>query len=273
MRRRLSRPVRRLPEELVARIRDGKRGLVRRAAERGPARQHCTKRLPACGDRSILLFGLLVALSLCGCLTGVQSLYPPSSERGCKTIFVVNHGWHTGLIIEDRELVPSLWPEKDERPTGEYIEFGWGDARFYQAREITGAMKLRAVLFPTSAVLHVVGLSSHPRLYYEGSAIMDIHVSREGLEKLIAYLRQSYARNAGGSAVLIGPGLQENSLFYEADGTYWILHTCNNWVAAALRTTGFPITPGYAMTTGNLVYQVSRVPEWPDPCDDGEVQK
>ena len=227
------------------------------------------------GQRPSFLGVLLVLIGLPGCLTPVQNLYPPVQERGCKTIFVVSHGWHTGIIVEEGELATPLWPQRNERPPGEYMEFGWGDARFYQSRKMTAGLKLRAVLFPTSAVLHVVGLTSHPRSYYEGSPILEVQVSQAGLAKLIAYLRQSYARTETGEATLIGTGLQENSLFYEADGTYWALNTCNNWVAAALRTTGFPITPLYAVTTGNLVYQVRRVTQGPTPCADesGQVQE
>lgn len=257
----------------MAPSRDENQGSFKSGARRRGNHRRYSKGSSSYGKNTAFLGGLLVLLILCGCLSGVQNLYPPSLERGCKTVFVVNHGWHTGIIVEEQELALSLWQEKDERPAGEYIEFGWGDARFYQAQKITVGLKLRAILFPTGAVLHVVGLSAHPRSYYEGISIMDIRVSREGLQRLIAYLRESYARTAAGKAVLIGSGLQENSLFYEAEGTYSVLNTCNNWAAGALRATGFPITPGYAMTTGNLVYQVKRVPQPTDSCDNDAFEK
>ena len=34
--------------------------------------------------------------------------------------------------------------------------------------------------------------------------------------------------------------------------------TCNKWVAQALRSAGCPITPFYALTADNVIYQVAK---------------
>jgi Protein of unknown function (DUF2459) len=55
--------------------------------------------------------------------------------------------------------------------------------------------------------------------------------------------------------------LYGDSKFYSARGRYHLLYTCNTWIADALRAAGLPITPVYAMTAGNLMWQVSRLPK------------
>jgi uncharacterized protein (TIGR02117 family) len=227
-------------------------------------RLHYLQRL---ASGAIAVTMIFVALTCCGCLAAVKDLYPPSPERGCKTIYVVNHGWHTGVIVNWEHMAVSLWPATDNIPRGKYIEFGWGDEQFYQADEITAGMRVKAVFLPTAAVMHVVGLPDHPRVYYKGAETLAIDVSSRGLENLVRFLRGSYARDMEGSLTILGPGLQENSYFYKAEGTYSAFNTCNNWVARALRKTGFPVTPIYALTAGNIVYQIKRAPRLEGRCE------
>jgi len=205
-----------------------------------------------------LLIALLLSAVWCGCATAVKDLYPPDYLKGYKSVYVVNHGWHTGIIVGRTDIPTALWTETEDFPHGEYIEFGWGDARFYQAERITVGMKFRAVFLPTSAVLHVTGISSHPMEFYRNGEILEIGLSEQGFENLIHFIHESYARDSHGKSVAIGKGLQENSQFYEANGIYFAGNTCNNWVAKALRSAGFPITPWYAQTAGNVLYQVRR---------------
>jgi uncharacterized protein (TIGR02117 family) len=208
----------------------------------------------------ILLPVLLTSVVLCGCAAAVKDLYPPDDRQGYKTVYVVNHGLHTGIIVKRSDIPSALRPEADDFPKGEYIEFGWGDEKFYQAERVTMGMKFRAVFLPTSAVLHVVGIPTQPAEFYRGAEILEIDLSGQGFENLIHFIHESYERDSLGKSVAIGKGLQENSLFYEAEGIYFALNTCNNWVAKALRSSGFPITPLYAITTGNVMYQVRKHP-------------
>jgi uncharacterized protein (TIGR02117 family) len=206
----------------------------------------------------VLLVALLTSAVCCGCAVAVKDLYPPDDRQGYKTVYVVNHGLHTGIIVKRADIPAALWPETDDFPKGDYIEFGWGDERFYQAERITIGMKLRAVFLPTSVVLHVVGMPTQPAEFYRGGEILEIDLSGQGFKNLIHFIHESYARDSHGKSVAIGKGLQENSLFYEAEGIYFALNTCNNWVAKALRSSGFPITPLYAQTSGNVIYQVGK---------------
>ena len=70
---------------------------------------------------------LLVIFKGCAGSYSWQAL--PESSEDERTIFVVSHGWHTGLILpyESLSALPDL-----EKVMGEstYYEFGWADADF-----------------------------------------------------------------------------------------------------------------------------------------------
>ena len=84
---------------------------------------------------------MLLLVFLTGCARSYSWQALPASSEDERTIFVVRHGWHTGLILpyESLSALPDL-----EKVLGEstYYEFGWGDADIYQAEEVTSGIAL-----------------------------------------------------------------------------------------------------------------------------------
>ena len=115
---------------------------------------------------------MLVLVIFTGCAGSYSWQALPESSEDERTIFVVSHGWHTGLILPYEPLSALLDLEK---VMGEstYYEFGWGDADFYQAEEVTSGITLKAVLWPTESVLHVVSIREDPRVRTRGSSRME----------------------------------------------------------------------------------------------------
>ena len=78
---------------------------------------------------------MLLLVIFTGCVGSHSWQALPESSEDERTIYVVSHGWHTGLILpyESLSALPDL-----EKVLGEstYYEFGWGDADFYQAEEV-----------------------------------------------------------------------------------------------------------------------------------------
>ena len=62
----------------------------------------------------------------------------------------------------------------------------------------------------------------------------------------------------------LGPGQAPVSRFYPARERYYLWRTCNTWTARALRAAGVPITPLYAITAGNVMYQARQSGEEAD---------
>jgi uncharacterized protein (TIGR02117 family) len=202
-------------------------------------------------------FAILLALvgSVASCRGPVASLFPPAAGEPPVTVHVIDHGWHTGLVVPRAAIPPGAWPEHRDFPDAEALEIGWGDRAFYQATDVTVWMALRAAFASEGSVLHVVGLRRHVAETLPGTDILAIALSRAGFSALVRYIEDSHARDADGRAVPLGPGLHGDSRFYLAAGRYTLLETCNTWIARALRAAGCPITPAFAVTAGNVMWQ------------------
>lgn len=195
-----------------------------------------------------------------GCLGPVISLYPPEPGAPGELVWVVDHGWHTGLVLERSSISPGLLPEQGDFPLARYLEVGWGDADFYQAREPGIWAALRAAVASRASVIHMVGLPMRPEAIFAVRDVVELRLSRSGFEALVRFVDAGFDREGRPRAPVLGSGLYGTSAFYPARGRYHLLHTCNTWIARALRAAGVPITPVYAMTAGNLMWQVRRVP-------------
>ena len=207
---------------------------------------------------------LLVGWALLGpgCLVPVADLHPPAPGKPVRTIYLVGHGWHAGLVIARAEIPETLWPEHWEFPQSRWIEIGWGDRAFYQSPDPSLGLALRAAFASKGSVLHVGGFDAEPADYSPRAEILAIDLSPRGLEALLRFIRESYAHGADGRPVALGPGLYPGSRFYAALGRYHLFRTCNNWTAEALRAAGCPITPAYAIVAGNLMMQAESCGRW-----------
>jgi len=174
------------------------------------------------------------------------------------TFYIVNHGLHTGIAVKRTdltEIVPSL---ENDLQSGEYLEVGWGDERFYQAQTVTPGMAIQAMLWPTESVLHVVGIPDTPQRYFPKNEILEISVHQPGYEKLLGYIADTFDRTSDGHITRLGPGLYGNSHFYRATGSFHTFNTCNTWVAKVIETSGYPITSDGIIRAENLLSQLRR---------------
>jgi uncharacterized protein (TIGR02117 family) len=86
-----------------------------------------------------------------------------------------------------------------------------------------------------SAVMHVQLLGeldeSHP-------SVTALDVSQEGLGRLLAFTRATFAEADGAPIHLEGTGYGPFDTFYHAVGSFNAFAGCNTWTAAALREAG-----------------------------------
>jgi uncharacterized protein (TIGR02117 family) len=169
---------------------------------------------------------------------------------------VVSHGWHAGLVVRRADVAGTLWPERDDFPGAEFLEVGWGDRDFYQAREPTSGMALAAAFRSSASVIHVTGLTAPAEQAYPGSEVEEVSLSLAGFERLLAFVRDAHARDGSGRALAVGPGLTAGSRFYEGREPYHLLRTCNTWTAEALRAAGLPIDARWTLTAAGLMRDV-----------------
>lgn len=123
-----------------------------------------------------ILLATLIGATLITLRSGDASLYPPAAGMARVEIFVVSHGYHSGIVLP-RPLLAAVGSRNGHGALiavatrfGAYswLEFGWGDEGFYRSvpevASLTLALAARALLRPGNpSVLHVVGLTDHPR--------------------------------------------------------------------------------------------------------------
>ena len=194
---------------------------------------------------------VLVIATILGCAAPPRA-EPSSSDR---TIYVVSHGWHTGLVIRRSDIPAGLWPESADFPQAEYLEVGWGDRDFYMARDFDLLLATKAARGSTSSVLHVVGISGALAEYFPSSEIVELRVSTQSLRPLVQLIDDSHAREGGGSVASIGPGLYGDSRFYPSRERFHLFNTCNVWTSRALRAAGFPV---HAVTASGVVREAAQ---------------
>ncbi len=207
------------------------------------------------GREALSVLLLVVAILALGCAGPVHDLYPPRAGESAIPIWVVSHGWHTGIVVRRQDVPDGLWPQLRDFAESELVEVGWGERDFYMAPAGSSGMALKAALWPASSVLHVVGFSGPAERDVPAREIVEIKVSRPGFEKLAAFIQETYERDEAGGVVRLGPGQYPNSRFYLAREKYHAFKTCNVWTARALRAAGCPITPFHALTASNVIDQ------------------
>lgn len=199
---------------------------------------------------------VLLAAVFTGCAAPVKGMCPPEAGEPAETVHLVVHGWHAGIVFpRDREAVLA-WVVAREFADAHYLEVGWGDRDFYQAQEPHWGLAVKAVLVPTASVLHVTGFSGPVADRFPGSEVVDIRVSSEAFERLSGHVGDSFATDAHGRAIDLGPGLYGQSRFYLSRDTYHAFNTCNVWTARALHAAGCATKPAAALTVDGLLRQV-----------------
>ena len=202
-----------------------------------------------------ILMYFLVAVACYACAAPAKDVFPPGDNAPVKQIYLVSHGWHAGIVLRRADIPAGLWPENVTFPGAEFLEVGWGDKQYYQTPGAHFGIALRAVLWPTSSVLHLVGFNGAVSAYFSSSEIIGIKLGEPGFELLLRYIAASFARDERGQALSLGRGRYGNSRFYLSRESYHLFNTCNVWTARALRTASVPITPSFSITVEQLMAQ------------------
>lgn len=191
-----------------------------------------------------------------GCRSADPSLYPACSGEPVADIIVTSNGWHTTLIFDAADVPEPFRSKLGDVAAGQYVSFGWGDEGFFRAEKVTAWMMLRALFVSRSSVMLAFGLDEEPETVFEGTPVrvLRIRTSRAGMEKTLAAVRATFAE-VDGRIIDAGPGI-DGGRFFQARGRYAFYHTCNQWTADCLAAGGLPVSALYAVTAGNVAYQV-----------------
>ena len=137
----------------------------------------------------------------------------------------------------------------------DWLLIGWGARGFYTTTGGYADVDLSTIwrsFTGDSAVLRVDTFGA----LRDDLALPRLTFSHEGYARLTAAIRDSFAPDSAGNPQWVPvPGFGETDMFFEAQGRFDILRTCNTWVSRMIRETGQPFgawtpTP-YAVTLSN----------------------
>lgn len=202
---------------------------------------------------------LIIFILFVHCAAPVKNLYPPRHDISDNIqIYIIKYQWHTGIAFNRKEANPFLPLLKGEFSKMEFIEVGWGDKEYFMADKGTILLAIKAVLWPTRSVLHVWGFNGDPFLLFGASRVMEISISNQGFINMIQYINDSFAVDGDLQNIKLSKDSEGLSQYYLSKEKYHGFKTCNVWTARAIRRTGYPITPIYALSARNIFYQVKR---------------
>ena len=194
----------------------------------------------------------ILLLIACLPLAGCSSERTVADSERSQVVYVVRRGWHSGVALAPADWPLRDWPLLTTFHDARYLEFGWGDADFYQAEKPGAGMALAAVLWPSSTVMEVVPLQAAPPPGTDDFEAVAVHVTNSELKAIASSLDASFEqpisptgktyRTAGGEA-----------RFYRARGNFYLFRMCNRWTAELLQLAGCSVSPRLTMTAGQVV--------------------
>ena len=161
-------------------------------------------------------------------------------------LYILTNGVHTDIVVpvrnEDidwsKEVKFSNIVSKDS--CANYLAMGWGDKGFYLETpswaELKASVAFKAAFALSTTAIHAT--------YYDkmrvGESCRRIDISREQYRRLINYIKTSFQTDRKGHFMHIPTTANygDSDAFYEANGRYSMLHTCNTWANNALKSCG-----------------------------------
>ena len=206
----------------------------------------------------LLLIALVVLAPGCAAQLNPGTAPAVDAQATMHRVHVVRHGWHSGIVVRAADVPVQAWPARREFADAEYLEVGWGDRAYYQAPDPSVWLGLRALLWPTAGVLHMVAFSGPVEHCFGSAEIVALQLTPQGFARLVAAISASHELDAAGQPIPLGPGLYGKSRFYASNQVFSLFATCNGWVAGMLREAGVPLSPTLSPTSGALFAQLRR---------------
>ena len=157
------------------------------------------------------------------------------------TLMLETNGIHTGIIMplvsadkDWRELFPRTDLANSNRPYT-HISVSWGEREVFLNTPNWSDLTLGAAIgaaFGGDGLLHV----AHYVRPMEGDSVKAFTVTREQYRALVADIERITPPNPATRDVY--DGYSSYDVFYDADGTYHIGNTCNQWTADRLAAAG-----------------------------------
>jgi uncharacterized protein (TIGR02117 family) len=162
------------------------------------------------------------------------------------TIFVRSNGVHTWIVMPkvsaEMDWRPYARPEHLRDPrwgAADHVAIGYGNREFYLNTPSWADLSLRTAalaLFGRGPTLLHVEHVDHPQVEDMQRAI---RITPDQYRRLAGFIQRRFQLDSGGRPIpVLGRGYGPNDMFYEANGGYSFILTCNEFTGRALRQSG-----------------------------------
>ena len=160
----------------------------------------------------------------------------PMPAAGRYDVYMTDWGYHTAIVVRQ----PAGWtlgpPGREAAP---WIEYAWGDRRFYRDSNYRPHSVYATLFLPTASVTYVAARNHPPTPGGGPRAVWHREVDAPTLRALVAELEGSMPRDASGRRLAPSPPVAGYAgRFYPARGSYLWTRDCNAWTVDRLAAAG-----------------------------------
>jgi uncharacterized protein (TIGR02117 family) len=167
------------------------------------------------------------------------------AENGI-AIFIRTNGVHTWILMPKtnaymdwRPYIPGTHVRDPRWDAANYAAFGYGEREVYLNTPTWGDLSVRTALWAAlgggEALVHVEHVHE-PQVDVDTRRIM---LRPDEYRRLVGFVRARFRLNdAGRTMPVLGRGYRDSDIFYQANGGYSAILTCNEWTGRALRAAG-----------------------------------
>lgn len=161
---------------------------------------------------------------------------PPVEAAGPVRIYVLDWGYHTAIVVPQ----PPGWrlgpPGEEAAP---YLEYAWGDRRFYMESNFWPHSLFATLFLPTRTVTYVDGRQRPPVPGKGPREVFTREITPAQWQRLLEELESWIPRDAAGRRPSPFPPVEGyTGRFYPGYGSYLIWTDCNWWTVERLHVAG-----------------------------------
>lgn len=211
-----------------------------------------------------VLYGLVVVVLavVLGTVLPRPLLPRPASAAGAGStrILVLSGPIHTDIAVPLTDDVRARFGFVEAagvpiaHPRAQWLIFGWGGRSFYLETPTWSELKPMPVLKALTLDRSVMHVDIAGRIVEPQAAVAGFELDQAGLERMLAFISNSFARDAGTVVPVEGFSYNGNDRFFDAEGSFNALLGCNTWTARALREAGLrtglwnPVPPSLGLS-------------------------
>lgn len=190
----------------------------------------------------VVLFYLIVAQVLSMIPVKADSVAQPKTVD----VFIYTNGVHTDLVLPVKSaemdwsnMIP-FEDTKSQRTDFQYVGIGWGDKGFYLETptwaELQPSTALKAAFWLSESAMHCTFYDKMT----EDEDCVRIPLTSAQYTELVSFIKEKFEYSKSGEVILIETDAVygDNDSFYEAEGRYSFLETCNTWTNEGLKEAG-----------------------------------